>query len=71
MVEIVKEKIKEIVNELRVVVEKEVPREMVREVVVNETRVERVEVPGEVRIVENNNTSVEVKVDTNYIEKVV
>lgn len=38
-------------NETRRFVEKEVPKEMLREVVVNETKVEVFEVPGETKLV--------------------
>lgn len=52
-------------------IEREVAKEMIREVVVNEVKVEVVEVAGETRVVENNNTDVEVQPMINYVEKVV
>ena len=42
-----------------------------REVVVNETKVETFDIPGETKLIETNSTSVQIQPSTNYIEKVV
>ena len=42
-----------------------------REVVVNETKIETFEIPGETKLLETNSTTVELRPEINYIEKVV